>query len=334
MTKTIIPENYKSKLTLYRTQTAIGRFKRIFEGIFCENLNLKRVSAPLFVESGSGLNDDLTGEERPVGFVTKEGKSVEIVHSLAKWKRLALYRYDFIKGNGIYTDMNAIRRDEDTDNLHSVYVDQWDWEKVIGKSDRNIEFLKNTVRLIIRSIHLADLKLKKLFPEIEYTFKDEVTFISAQELLDLYPDKSPDERERLFVKEHGTSFIIGIGGKLTNGLPHGDRAPDYDDWQLNGDIVAYNEILDCAFELSSMGIRVDAPTLLKQLQESGKTERKDRYFHRMLLSGKLPLTIGGGIGQSRLSMLLLEKAHIGEVQVSCWDSGTVKTCEEAGILLL
>jgi len=328
-----LPNDYKSKLSVYRTQTAIGELKRIFENKLREALNLKRVSAPLFVERGSGLNDDLSGKETPVEFCA-DGKNMQIVHSLAKWKRLALYEYGFHTGEGIYTDMNAIRKDEAVDRIHSIYVDQWDWERVITQKERNLSYLVDTVKSIVKCISQTHEELKKSFHELTYTFSDKVTFITAEELYKQYPEKTASERERLFVKQNGTTFIIGIGNSLPNGEPHSMRAPDYDDWLLNGDLIAYDPIANDALELSSMGIRVDSESLKKQLEISNEQERSSLYFHKLLLENKLPLTIGGGIGQSRLSMLLLEKAHIGEVQVSVWNDEIIKECKKKGITLL
>ena len=333
MKKTVIPANYKSKLNIYRTQTAIGELKRIFETKLIENLNLKRVSAPLFVEQNSGLNDDLSGVESPVSFSANNTK-IQIVHSLAKWKRLALYEYGFHMGEGIYTDMNAIRKDEITDNLHSIYVDQWDWERIISNNERTVDYLCKVVKDLVKAISESSEELAKRFTELDYVFSPNVTFITSNELYDMYPNLSAEEREKTFVKENGTTFIIGIGNKLPNGEAHSMRAPDYDDWSLNGDLIAYDRVNDSAIELSSMGIRVDAKALEKQLEISGKTNRKELYFHKLLLEEKLPLTIGGGIGQSRLCMLLLQKAHIGEVQVSVWDEQTILTCKKAGVILL
>lgn len=333
--KSFIPENYKSILNLYETQSAIDLIKRNFQDTVSAALNLKRVSAPLFVDPETGLNDDLNGVERPVEFdsLATERKA-QVVHSLAKWKRMALYRYNFYEGKGLYTDMNAIRRDEELDNLHSIYVDQWDWEKVIGESDRNIDYLKQTVTAIVTSIcHTLDT-VKAKFHGIDTELKREVTFVTSQELEDMYPDKTPKEREYLFVKEHKTVFVMCIGGKLKSGKPHDGRAPDYDDWNLNGDILFYHSVLDCVLEVSSMGIRVNAESLDKQLSAAGCDNRRKMEFHKMLLNGELPLTIGGGIGQSRLCMLLLGKAHIGEVQSSVWDDYTVDICKEKGVILL
>lgn len=335
MSKVIVPEGYKSALGMYETQTAIGMLKRIFENKLCSALNLKRVSAPLFVDPDTGLNDDLNGVERPVRFDIKEtGKDAVVVHSLAKWKRMALHTYKFSEGEGLYTDMNAIRRDEDMDNLHSIYTDQWDWEKIIRREDRNIEFLKKTVTSEVEAICATLDDLKAMYPEITLELSRDVEFVTSQELYDMYPDKTPKERENLFLAENHTAFIMQIGGKLSSGERHDGRAPDYDDWTLNGDIMFWNELLGCAFEISSMGIRVDADAMKKQLKEAGCEDRAVLPFHKALLADELPLTMGGGIGQSRLSMLLLQKAHIGEVQVSIWDDNTKKICAENGIVLL
>lgn len=335
MSKVIVPEGYKSALGMYETQTAIGMLKRIFENKLCSALNLKRVSAPLFVDPDTGLNDDLNGVERPVRFDIKEtGKDAVVVHSLAKWKRMALHTYKFSEGEGLYTDMNAIRRDEDMDNLHSIYTDQWDWEKIIRREDRNIEFLKKTVTSEVEAICATLDDLKAMYPEITLELSRDVKFVTSQELYDVYPDKTPKERENLFLAENHTAFIMQIGGKLSSGERHDGRAPDYDDWTLNGDIMFWNELLGCAFEISSMGIRVDADAMKKQLKEAGCEDRAVLPFHKALLADELPLTMGGGIGQSRLSMLLLQKAHIGEVQVSIWDDNTKNICAENGIVLL
>lgn len=335
MSKVIVPEGYKSALGMYETQTAIGMLKRIFENKLCSALNLKRVSAPLFVDPDTGLNDDLNGVERPVRFDIKEtGKDAVVVHSLAKWKRMALHTYKFSEGEGLYTDMNAIRRDEDMDNLHSIYTDQWDWEKIIRREERNIEFLKKTVISEVEAICATLDDLKAMYPEITLELSRDVKFVTSQELYDVYPDKTPKERENLFLAENHTAFIMQIGGKLSSGERHDGRAPDYDDWTLNGDIMFWNELLGCAFEISSMGIRVDADAMKKQLKEAGCEDRAVLPFHKALLADELPLTMGGGIGQSRLSMLLLQKAHIGEVQVSIWDDNTKKICAENGIVLL
>ncbi|MBQ7896348.1 MAG: aspartate--ammonia ligase, partial [Oscillospiraceae bacterium] len=332
--KTIIPEGYKNLLSIYDTQKAISLLKRLFEDRLGALLNLHRVSAPLFVDEMSGLNDNLNGHERPVSFdILRSEHRAEVVQSLAKWKRLALKRYGFYPGKGIYTDMNAIRRDEDElDNIHSVYVDQWDWEKVILPENRNVDYLKLTVMDIVTAICDTQDTMQAIYPQLQSLGKLErrVSFVTSQELEDMYPRLSSKEREYRYAKEHKTVFIIGIGGALKSGKPHDGRAPDYDDWSLNGDIIFYNELLDCAFEISSMGIRVSPETLDSQLRISGHDERRALPYHKSLLNGELPLTIGGGIGQSRLSMLLLGKIHIGEVQASIWDENTIKTCEEAG----
>lgn len=335
MSKVIVPEGYKSVLSMYETQKAIGMLKRIFEDKLCPALNLKRVSAPIFVDPATGMNDDLSGVERAVTFEVKEtGRTAAIVHSLAKWKRMALRTYGFSEGEGLYTDMNAIRRDEEMDNLHSIYTDQWDWEKIITKENRNEDYLKAVVKSIVNAICDTLDFLRCIYPQLTVQLDRNVTFVTSQELEDLYPDKCPKERENLFVKEYKTVFIMKIGCALRSGKAHDHRAPDYDDWSLNGDILFWNGVLDCAFEISSMGIRVDEKALDEQLRISGKDERRNLPFHKELLEGKLPLTIGGGIGQSRLSMLLLGKAHIGEVQVSLWDDQTQKICAENGIVLL
>ena len=335
---TYIPEGYKSLLGVYDTQKAIGLLKRLFEDQLAAKLNLFRVSAPLFLEEASGLNDNLNGYERPGLFdIPQAGKEAQVVQSLAKWKRMALYRYDFYPGKGLYTDMNAIRRDEDVlDNLHSVYVDQWDWEKIIESSDRNLDYLKSTVMDIVAAVCDTQRTMRAIYPQLQVLpeLERQVTFVTAQELEDRYPDLTPKEREHAFVREHHTTFIIGIGGALRSGKPHDGRSPDYDDWTMNGDILFWNELLDCAFELSSMGIRVDPESLDRQLTIAGCDDRRERTYHKMLLAGQLPPTIGGGIGQSRLSMLLLGKAHIAEVQASVWDDETTAVCEQAGILLL
>lgn len=330
-----IPSSYKPKLSVYETQKAIDYIKRTFQMNLAIELNLRRVSAPLFVRENSGLNDNLNGVERPVKFdVPAVGEYAEVVHSLAKWKRLALKRYDFFVGKGIYTDMNAIRRDEELDNIHSVYVDQWDWEKVIDRSMRNEEYLRLVVKKIVAALVATNNAVRYEFNQLECNISPEVSFITTQELEDLYPDKTPKERENLYVREHHTTFLMKIGGALRSGKPHDGRAPDYDDWELNGDILIWNEVLGTAFEISSMGIRVDAESLARQLKTAGCEERAELPFHKMLLNDELPLTIGGGIGQSRLCMLLMQTAHIGEVQVSVWDDNTVRECEKAGIMLL
>ena len=334
----IIPDGYKSLLSIYDTQKAIGLLKRLFEDRLCALLNLYRVSAPLFVAQDSGLNDDLNGVERPVSFdILRSDVRAEVVQSLAKWKRLALKRYGFYPGKGLYTDMNAIRRDEDElDNLHSVYVDQWDWEKVILPENRNLDYLKLTVMDIVTAICDTQDTMEAIYPQLRSLGKLErrVSFVTSQELEDMYPGLTPKERENAYVKEHKTAFIIGIGGKLRSGRRHDGRAPDYDDWTLNGDIMFWDDALGCAMEVSSMGIRVDPEAMDRQLSAAGCDERRALPYHRALLNGELPLTIGGGIGQSRVSMLLLGKAHIGEVQASIWDEETVRACSDAGVILL
>ena len=335
MSKTFIPQNYKSILSLYETQTAIGIIKRSFEDKLSEALNLKRVSAPLFVEPSTGLNDDLNGTERAVVFdIADSGTEGAVVHSLAKWKRYALYKYGFPAGEGLYTDMNAIRRDEIMDNIHSIYVDQWDWEKVITPEQRNTEYLKEVVRSEVRAMCETNAYIKQLFPQLGTDLEEQVAFVTTQELEDMYPDLTPKERENAYTKEHKTVFVMQIGGKLKSGIKHDGRAPDYDDWLLNGDILFWNELLGMAFEVSSMGIRVDKAALEAQLALAGAENRRSMLFHSLLLDGTLPLTIGGGIGQSRFCMLLLGKAHIGEVQASIWDGDTKKACAAAGIELL
>ncbi len=335
MNKVYVPEGYFPPLDEYNTQKAIAYIKQTFQEEFALALNLKRVSAPLFVTEDSGLNDNLSGVERPVSFdVPAIGVDAQVVHSLAKWKRLALKRYNFSVGNGLYTDMNAIRRDESLDNLHSIYVDQWDWEKIITKETRNLDYLKLIVNAIVGAICNTNDRLHVRFPQLNVNLCREVSFVTTQELEDMYPDMSGSERESAYVKEHKTAFIMQIGGKLRSGKPHDSRAPDYDDWQLNGDIFFWNDVLGRGVEISSMGIRVDAAALDRQLTISGCESRRELPFHKMLLEGELPLTIGGGIGQSRLCMLMMGCAHIGEVQSSIWDAQTVKTCEENGIRLL
>ena len=335
MNHTVIPQGYEPRLSLYETQAAISLIKRTVQDHLAQSLNLKRVSAPLFVDPASGLNDDLNGVERAVSFdIPAVGMDAAVVHSLAKWKRMALYRYDVYPGKGINTDMNAIRRDEELDNLHSIYVDQWDWEKVITREMRTVNYLKDTVRDIVQCISDASLIVNGRYPKLRTQLPSDVTFVTSEELLQLYPDKTPKERENLFVREHPVTFLIGIGHKLSNGQPHDGRAPDYDDWDLNGDLLYYCPTLDCSIELSSMGIRVDSEVLDRQLTLAGCDNRRSMTYHRMLLEGELPLTIGGGIGQSRLCMLLLGKAHIGEVQSSIWDADTQRKCREAGITLL
>ncbi len=335
MNKIYIPQHYTPVLDAYDTQRAIAYIKATFQDEFSAALNLKRVSAPLFVTEDSGLNDNLNGYERPVSFdVPAVGTDAQVVHSLAKWKRLALKRYHFTVGNGLYTDMNAIRRDEALDNVHSIYVDQWDWEKIITRENRNLDFLKLIVTAIVRAICNTNDRLHVRYPQLRVELSPEVSFITSQELEDLYPDLTPSQREKAYVQEHTTACIMQIGGKLRSGQPHDGRAPDYDDWALNCDIFFWDAVLERALEISSMGIRVDAESLDRQLRLSGCDARRGLPFHKMLLANELPLTIGGGIGQSRLSMLLLGCAHIGEVQSSVWDAATIDACEKAGIPLL
>ena len=331
----IIPKNYKCQETLIETEIHIKKIKDYFEKNLAEALNLTRVSAPLFVEKSTGLNDNLNGVERPVGFDIKGIDSeFEIVHSLAKWKRMSLARYNFEVGTGLYTDMNAIRRDEDLDNLHSVYVDQWDWEKIISKEERTVETLKETVKKIYGVFKkLEDFAVSELI-ENEKFLPDEIFFITTQELEDKYPNLTPKEREDAICKEHKAVFIMKIGDLLNSGEKHDGRAPDYDDWSLNGDIIFWYPVLERAFEVSSMGIRVDEKALEEHLKKAGCEERKELDFHKNLLEGKLPYTIGGGIGQSRMCMYFLRKAHIGEVQASVWDEKNKKFCEKYGITLL
>ncbi len=328
-------EGYRSTLSLRDTQRAIKYVKDTFQHELKPALNLQRISAPLFVTKESGINDDLNGTERKVHFTIREtGTEAEVVQSLAKWKRLALYRYGFAAGEGLYTDMSAIRRDDDMDNIHSIYVDQWDWERVITPEQRNLEYLKRTVRKIVRAVCAAHEKVQNEYPSLKNPISEDVFFVTAQELEDMYPDLTPVEREDRIVREHKTVFIMQIGEKLKSGVKHGGRAPDYDDWQLNGDLFFYNSVLDAPLEISSMGIRVDAESLHRQLSVEGCTEREKFPYHKGILDGTLPLTIGGGIGQSRLCMLLLEKMHIGEVQSSIWPSEVEKACKEHGINLL
>ena len=335
MNKVYVPEGYRPQLDAYNTQKSIAYIKQTFQEQFSSALNLKRVSAPLFVTEQSGLNDNLNGYERPVSFdVPAIGVDAQVVHSLAKWKRLALKRYNFSVGGGLYTDMNAIRRDESLDNLHSIYVDQWDWEKIITRETRTLDYLKLIVKAIVDAICNTNDMLHVRFPQLTTELCREVSFVTTQELEDMYPDMTGSERESAYVKEHKTAFIMQIGGKLRSGKPHDGRAPDYDDWQLNGDIFFWNEVLGRGVEISSMGIRVDAESLDRQLTLAGCDDRRSLPFHKMLLNDELPLTIGGGIGQSRLCMLMMGCAHIGEVQSSIWDAETVRICDEAGIPLL
>lgn len=335
MPNIVVPQGYRPPLTGYEMQRAIEFIKSRFQEDLCGALNLRRVSAPLFVEEASGLNDNLNGYERPVGFdVPDVGANGQVVHSLAKWKRLALKRYGFREGKGLYTDMNAIRRDEVVDNLHSVYVDQWDWEKVMGPDERSESYLKSTVRAIVGAVADTADALGIAFPSLCPAISREVSFVTTQTLEDQFPGLSPSERETAYVKDHPTTFLMQIGGKLRGGKPHDGRAPDYDDWTLNGDILLWNDVLGRAFEISSMGIRVDAAAMDRQLALAGCDERRELPFHKMLLNGELPQTIGGGIGQSRVCMQLIGTCHIGEVQCSLWDPETRAACEKAGITLL
>ena len=337
MSTKIVPLVYKPIFEKLEAQKAIKLIKDTFERILAEQLNLIRVSAPLVVPSDTGLNDLLNGVERPVEFDIKETKrNAQIVQSLAKWKRMALKKYGFKPGEGLYTDMNAIRRDEDTDNLHSIYVDQWDWERIITKEERNVEFLKKIVRLILEAFKKTEDILVNAFPEkkLKKTVPEDIFFISTQELEDLYPDKRPRERENLITKEKGAVFITQIGKKLKSGKPHDGRSPDYDDWELNGDILLWYEPLGISIELSSMGIRVDEASLAKQLKEANAENRKELLFHKMLLNGELPLSIGGGLGQSRICMYFMKTVHIGEVQSSIWPEEMVQEFRAKGIEFL
>lgn len=332
----IIPQNYDPRLSVRETQEAIKYIRDTFQKELGKEMNLERISAPLFVERSSGLNDNLNGVERPVQFDLSgvPGETMEVVHSLAKWKRMALHEYGFQPGEGLYTNMNAIRRDEDLDNLHSCYVDQWDWEKVITREERNENTLKETVKIIFKIIKHMEHEVWYKYPQAVKTLPDDIAFITSQELEDLYPELSPKERENAITKEHGCVFLMKIGDKLGSGKPHDGRAPDYDDWQLNGDILFWFEHLNCALEISSMGIRVDETALSEQLRKAGCEDRKELPYHKMLLNGELPYTIGGGIGQSRLCMLLLDRAHVGEVQASIWPDEMRKECRKNNIFLL
>ena len=335
MNHVFVPEGYKSSPDVYRTQKAISFIKQTFQERLAAALNLKRVSAPLFVDENSGLNDNLSGKERPVSFdIPAVGTNAQVVHSLAKWKRLALKEYHFFVGNGLYTDMNAIRRDEDLDNIHSIYVDQWDWEKVISREDRTKEYLVSVGQAIVNVICDTSDHLRIDHPGYGVQLTREMAVITTRELEALYPNLTPKQREDAFLKEKKTAMILQIGLPLSDGKPHDSRAPDYDDWELNADIMFYNPVLDRAFEISSMGIRVDEESMARQLKAAGCEDRRELPFHKMLLAGELPLTIGGGIGQSRLCMLMMGCAHIGEVQCSVWDKETIETCEKAGIKLL
>lgn len=342
----IIPEGYHNVLgSVENTEKAIKDVKDMFQDNLSAQLALLRVTAPMVVMSGMGLNDDLNGVESPVAFHVSgmDGARAEIVHSLAKWKRLKLAQMDVRPGRGIYTDMNALRPEEELDNIHSIYVDQWDWEKVIGREQRTLDFLKKTVRRIYEAIKVTENKLYVEFPQIEPMLPEDIFFIHAEELLRMYPGLSPKERENAVAKEHKAVFVIGIGGKLSDGMPHDGRSADYDDWTtvneegyegLNGDLLLWNPVLEMAFEVSSMGIRVDADALRRQLELRGETDKSGLLYHRMLLEGRLPYTIGGGIGQSRLCMFLLRKAHIGEIQSSVWPEDMRTRCHQAGIDLV
>ncbi|MBQ9797619.1 MAG: aspartate--ammonia ligase [Clostridia bacterium] len=330
----MIPKDYRSFLNFRQTECAIKKVKDFFERDLAAQLNILRVSAPLFVSPESGLNDNLNGIERTVRFDLPGGQDLEIVQSLAKWKRYALRMYDFQPGEGLYTDMNAIRRDETTDNIHSIYVDQWDWEKIITREQRTEKTLREAVEAIYRALHHTENYIVNEYAFIGKLLPENITFITSQELEDRYPNMTAKEREYAAAKEYGAIFLMQIGGKLKSGKPHDGRAPDYDDWSLNGDIIVYYPILDIALELSSMGVRVDEATLLHQLEERGCPERAELAFHKALLSGELPYTIGGGIGQSRLCMFFLRKAHIGEVQSSYWSPEELRICREHGVYLL
>ncbi len=331
----IYPKGYQSSLSQKQTQKAIKTVKDTFQNTLAKTLELDRITAPLIVTKASGINDDLNGVERKVHFTMKNvSGEAEVVQSLAKWKRQALYRYGYKPGEGIYTDMNAIRRDDDTDNLHSMFVDQWDWCKVITKEQRNTEFLKETVQKIVNAIYESNKKVREQYPVLSFEMNRDVFFITTQELEDMFPDLTAKERENEITKEHKTVFLMQIGGRLKSGEKHDGRAPDYDDWSLNGDILVWNELLGCAFELSSMGIRVDSKSLHAQLKEENLLERENFEFHKCILDNTYPLTIGGGIGQSRLCMLLLQKAHIGEVQCSVWSDEMREECLKHNIVLL
>lgn len=345
MSYLILPKDYEALIDLKQTEQGIKQIKEFFQLSLSAELRLRRVTAPLFVLSGTGINDNLSGRERPVSFTIKDlnDQSAEIVHSLAKWKRLTLSEYNIESGYGIYTDMNAIRADEELGNLHSLYVDQWDWELSMEEKDRNIEFLKNVVRRIYGAIRQTEYLVFEQFPNISPCLPEKITFIHSEELLKKYPNLTPKERENEFTKEHKAVFIIGIGSILSNGSKHDERAPDYDDWTtpnedgfigLNGDLFVWNDILGCSMELSSMGIRVDRKAMLKQLSICECEDRKNLFFHKRLLNGELPLSIGGGIGQSRLCMYLLRKGHIGEIQASIWSEDMRKTCREHGMILI
>jgi len=345
MSHLTIPANYQSLLDIKNTEHAIKFIKDHFQTNLAAELKLRRITAPMFVKKGTGINDDLSGVEKPVSFRVKDIKNeeFEIVQSLAKWKRLMLADLEINNGKGIYTDMNAIRPDEILSNIHSLYVDQWDWEKIISQTDRNLDYLKHTVNKIYNALRRTEFLVSEAFPQIKEKLPCTIKFIHSEELLALYPENSPKERENKIAEEFGAVFIIGIGSKLVDGKPHDGRAPDYDDWTtetvngykgLNGDIILWNPVLKSAYEITSMGIRVDKETMLKQLKITGDENRKELYFHKRLLNDELPLSMGGGIGQSRLCMYLLDKAHIGEVQAGIWPDEMVESCVKAGIKLL
>lgn len=341
----VIPKKYKQKLLPETTEIAIKDIKNHFQALLFERLNLRRVTAPLFVKSGTGINDDLNGVEQPVSFAVKcmGGERMEIVHSLAKWKRVKLAEYDITPGYGIYTDMNAIRTDEELDNLHSLYVDQWDWERTISAADRNLRFLRDIVEKIYSCLRDTEQMVYRRFPHIEPRLPEKIHFVHSEELAGKYPMLTPKEREAAVAKQYGAVFVIGIGAVLSDGAPHDQRSPDYDDWStpnedgylgLNGDIIVWDSVLECPIELSSMGIRVDKEALLRQLAERGCEDRLGLWFHKQLVDDELPLSIGGGIGQSRLCMFMLQKAHIGEVQTSVWPDDQIEACRKAGIELI
>ena len=341
----VIPKNYRSLLDLKETEKAIRLIKEFFQTNLAFELNLLRVTAPLFVQAGTGINDDLNGVEKPVSFQVKgmDNRPAEIVQSLAKWKRMMLADYGFQPGTGLYTDMNAIRPDEELDNLHSIYVDQWDWERVVTEEERNLDFLKNIVNKIYDVIRRTEKYICHNYPVIQPVLPEKITFIYSEDLQEMYPDQAPIEREHEICRRYGAVFLIGIGADLKDGKPHDGRAPDYDDWStpsddkhkgLNGDILVYNPVLKSGFELSSMGIRVDKQALIRQLEIRNNLERRELYFHQRLIKGELPLSIGGGIGQSRLCMFYLRKAHIGEIQSSIWPEDMIKKCHENNIILL
>jgi aspartate--ammonia ligase len=336
MSKLTLPNGYKPALSLHDTQVAIKTVKDFFQGLLARELNLQRVTAPLFVDPATGLNDNLNGVERPVSFgiLEQNDYTAEVVQSLAKWKRYALGKYGFAAGEGLYTDMNAIRRDETTDNIHSLFVDQWDWEKIITKEQRTLDTLEDAVRSVYRVLRKTEMYMAIQYDYIEEILPREITFIKSSDLLAMYPGLTPKEREYQFTRKHGAACIMQIGDKLANGEPHDGRAPDYDDWSLNADILVYYPVLDIAMELSSMGVRVDRDSLLSQLRKAGCPERASLPFQRAVIEGTVPYTIGGGIGQSRLCMFFLRKAHIGEVQCSIWPEDVQKACAEAGIPLL